>query len=126
MIDNIGVILWDMQLLQELLYTGNEINHFIIHKAHHVWFDKQNYRLSIEYKHTTGSILLWQDPEGHIHDSDLLNLITCKLDFKSTPFSDETIITYEIELLPSGNKIGFNLLNDEDFKIPYITDTIPN
>ena len=24
------------------------------------------------------------------------------------------------------NKVGFNLLNDEDFTIPYINDTIPN
>ena len=33
---------------------------------------------------------------------------------------------YEIELPPLGKKVGFNLLDDEDFKIPYITDTIPN
>ena len=26
MIDHIGVILWDMQILQEFLYTGNQIN----------------------------------------------------------------------------------------------------
>ena len=26
MIDHIGVISWDMQLLQELFYTGNQIN----------------------------------------------------------------------------------------------------
>ena len=99
---------------------------FIIHIAHHVWFDEYNYRLSIEDKHTPGSLLLRKYPEGHIHDSDLLNLITCELDFKSTPFSDEKIITYEIELPPYGKKIGFNLLDDEDFTIPYITDTIPN
>ena len=36
------------------------------------------------------------------------------------------IIKYEIELPPSGKKVSFNLLNDEDFTIPYITDTIPN
>ena len=36
------------------------------------------------------------------------------------------MITYEIELPPSGNKVGFNLLDDEDIIIPYITDTIPN
>ena len=36
------------------------------------------------------------------------------------------MITYEIELNPYGNKIRFNLLDDEDFTIPYITDTIPN
>ena len=39
---------------------------------------------------------------------------------------DKTILTYEIELPTSGKKVSFNLLNDEDFTIPYITDTIPN
>ena len=37
-----------------------------------------------------------------------------------------TIPTYEIELPPSGKKVSFNLLDDEYFTIPYITDTIPN
>ena len=27
---------------------------------------------------------------------------------------------------PSGKKVGFNLLNDEYFTIPYITDATPN
>ena len=40
---------------------------FIIHRYHHVWFDEYNSRLSIEYKHTPGSLLLRQDPEGNIH-----------------------------------------------------------
>ena len=29
MIDHIGFILWDMQLLQELFYTGKHINHLL-------------------------------------------------------------------------------------------------
>ena len=99
---------------------------FIIHRAHHVWFGEYNSRLSIEDKHTPGSLLLRQDHDGHIHNSDLLNLIPCELDLTSTPFSDETIITYDIELPPSGKKICFNVLDDEYFTIPYITDTIPN
>ena len=41
---------------------------FIIHRAHHVWFDEYNYRLYIEDNHTPGSLLLQQYPEGHIHD----------------------------------------------------------
>ena len=49
-----------------------------------------------------------------------------ELDLTCTPFSDTRILTYEIELPPSGKKIVFNLLNDEDFTIPYVTDTIPN
>ena len=39
---------------------------------------------------------------------------------------DEKTITYYIEFPPSGKKIGLNLLDDEDFTIPYIPDTIPN
>ena len=99
---------------------------FIIHRAHHVWFDEYNYRLYIEDKHTPGSLLLQQYPEVHIHNSDLINLIPCELDLESNPFRDETIITYDIELPTSGKKIGFNLLDDEDFIITYITDTISN
>ena len=99
---------------------------FIIHRADHVWFDEYNYRLFIDDKHNPGSLLLRQDPEGSIHGPDLLNMIPWELDLTFTPFSDETIITYVIELPPSGKKIGFNLLADEDFTIPYITDTIPN
>ena len=39
---------------------------------------------------------------------------------------DTTILTYEIELPFSWKKNYFNLLDDEDFTIPYVTDTIPN
>ena len=31
-----------------------------------------------------------------------------------------------MDLPPSGNKTSFNLLYDEDFTIPYVTDTIKN
>ena len=53
-------------------------------------------------------------------------MIQCELDITSTPIRDKTIITYEIELPPSIKKFGFNLMYDEYFTIPYITDTIPN
>ena len=36
------------------------------------------------------------------------------------------MIKYEIDLPPSGKKVGFNLLDDEDFTIPYITNTTPD
>ena len=78
---------------------------FIIHRAYHVWFDEYNSRLSIEDNHTTVSLLIQQYTESHIHNSDLLNLIPCKLDITSTPFRDETIITYDIDLPPSGKKL---------------------
>ena len=53
-------------------------------------------------------------------------MIQCELDLTYNPFCDTTIITYEIELTTSGKKVGFNILDEEDFIIPYITDTIKN
>ena len=48
----------------------------------------------------------------------------CALNITSTPFFDTTIITYDIELLPSGNKVGLILLDYEYFTIPHDIDTI--
>ena len=53
-------------------------------------------------------------------------MIPGELDLTSNPFSNKKIATYEIELPTSGSKVGFNLLNDEYFTIPYVTNTIPN
>ena len=53
-------------------------------------------------------------------------MIPCELNLTSTPFCDGKILIYEIELPPSGKKVGFNLLDDEYFTILYVTDTIPN
>ena len=82
--------------------------------------------ISIEENHTQGSLLLQQDPEIIIHHSDLLNFRPCGLDLTSTPFCDTKVLTYLIELPPSGKKIGFNFLNYKDFTISHVTDTIPN
>ena len=81
---------------------------FVIHRDHHVWFDEYNSRLSIEYNNTPGYFLLQQYPEINVHNSDLINLIPNELDLTSNPFYDTTILTYEIELPPSGKKVGFN------------------
>ena len=97
-----------------------------MHRSHHVWYDEYHSRLSIEDNNTPGSLPLQQDPESHAHNSDLLRLISCELDLTSTPFRNTTILIHEIELPPSGKKVGFNLLNEKGFKIPFITDTIPN
>ena len=99
---------------------------FFIYKAHHVWFDEYNSRLTIEYKHTPGYLLLRQNTESCVHNSDFLNLIPCEINIKYTLSSDKKIIIFEIELPSSGKKVGSNLLDDEYFTIPYITDTIPN
>ena len=126
MIGHIGVISWNMQILQQLFSTGNQINLLLFTDPIMFGFDEYNSRLSIEDKHTPDYLLLCKYPEGHIHESDLLNLIPCGIYLASTPFSDTEIITYKIELPPYGKRVGFNLLNDEDFKTPYILDTIPN
>ena len=63
---------------------------------------------------------------GILHHSDLINLIPRELDIESSPFCDTEILTYKIELPSYGNKVGFNLIDDERFTIPYITDTIKN
>ena len=76
-----------------ILYC-NTYQFFVVHRAHNVWFDEYNSRLSIKDKHTTSSLLLQQYPESLVHISDLLNLTPCELDITHTPFSDTTTITY--------------------------------
>ena len=49
----------------------------LIHRAHHVWFNKYISCPFIEYKHTPGSLLIQQYPKILIHNTDLLNLIPC-------------------------------------------------
>ena len=71
-------------------------------------------------------LLHQQDPEGLLHNLDMINLIPCELDITPTTFLDTTIITYEIVLPTAGKKFGFNLLYDEDFTIPYVIYKIPN
>ena len=80
----------------------------VTHRSHHFWFYEYNYLLYIEDKHKIGILILQKYPESLIHYSDLLNLIPCELDLTSTPFCYTKILTYEIELRPSGNRLGFN------------------
>ena len=53
-------------------------------------------------------------------------MIPYDLDITSTPFCDTTIISYELDIPPSGIKIGLNLLDNNEFTIPYILDIVPN
>ena len=108
-----------------ILYWNPDHN-FVIHRAHYVLFDSYNYRLSIEDNDSPGYLLLHQDPESLLHNSDLLNLIPCELDLTSNQFSDTTILTYEIWLPPSEKKIGFNLLDYEYFTILHVIGKIKN
>ena len=79
---------------------------FVIHRSHHVWFNEYNSRLYIENNKTPGSLLIQQDLESIIHNSDFLNFITYEIDLTSNPFSNATILKYDIELPPYGKKIG--------------------
>ena len=99
---------------------------FYINRSHNSWFCEYNFCLSTEDKHDPFSLLLQKNPESLLHNSDMINLIPCKLDPKSTPFSDKTILTYEIGIPSVGKKIGFTLLDGEYFTTPYVIDTIPN
>ena len=67
---------------------------FLIHRAHHVWFDEYNSGLSVEYKHTPGSLLLQKYTECRVHNSDLLNVIPFELYLTPNPFLDTKIIIY--------------------------------
>ena len=51
--------------------------HFFIHRAHNIWFDEYNSRLSIACKHTPGYLPLQKYNKNNIHNSDLLKLIQC-------------------------------------------------
>ena len=95
---------------------------FVIHIYHHFWFDEYSSCLSIEYNHTPVYLILQQDPESIIYTSYLLNLIPCELDLTYNPLCDTTILTYEIELPPYRKKMCLNLLDDEYFTIPFISD----
>ena len=44
-----------------ILYWNPDQN-FVIHGSHHDCLDEYNYRLSIEYNHNPGSLLLQQYP----------------------------------------------------------------
>ena len=109
----------------EVLYWNPDQN-FSIYRSHNYCFDEYNSLLSMQDKHTTDYLPLQQNKESILYHSDLLNFIPSEIDITSTPFSDTIILTYDIELPLYGNKIGINLLDDEDFIIPYLIDTIPN
>ena len=58
----------------------------------------------MKYNHTPGYLPLQKYCEIILHNFYLIKLIPCELDLTSTPFCDTTILTYEIELPPDGNK----------------------
>ena len=77
---------------------------FVIHRAHHAWFDECNYRLFVEENNNSSYLLLKRDPESLIHNSDILSLIPCDLGITFTPICDTTIHIYEIDLPPYREK----------------------
>ena len=53
-------------------------------------------------------------------------MIPFEIDLTSNLFRDTKILVCEIELHPAENKTGFDLLDDKDFTIPFVNDTIIN
>ena len=94
-----------MQLLQELLYNGNKINLFL--STEPIMFGLMNIIIVSTYKAHTLQVIYYFNkiPKSNTHNSDLHNLIPCELDLTFTPFCDKAMLTYEIELLPSGRKL---------------------
>ena len=115
-----------MKLQQDLLSTGSQTIIFI--PTQPIIVGLMNIIIKSPPKIITLLVIysFKKNPESLLYNSELLNLIPCELYFTPTPFHDTTILTYEIELSPFGEKIGFNSLDDEYFTIPYIIDTIPN
>ena len=91
---------------KEVIIYWNTYQPFFINRAHHVWFNEYNSRLSIEDKYTPGFLLLQQDTKSHAHNSELLNLISRDLNLTYNPCCDTIILTHEIELPTSGKKVG--------------------
>ena len=56
----------------------------------------------------------------------MINLLPCDIYLRYIEFCDTTFITYELELPPNSKKIGFNLLDDDGFIIPYILNKFKN
>ena len=126
MLDNIEVISWYMQKLYQLFYTENQIK--LLLSTYSIMFGLMNILLISPQNTSTLQVLYSLENITKIIFIIQISssLIPCKTDVTYTPFCDATIITYEIDLSPSGKKVGFNLLDDEGFTIPYIIDTIPN
>ena len=53
-------------------------------------------------------------------------MIPFEIDLTSNLFHDTKILVCEIELRPAENKTGFDLLDDKEFTIPFVNDTILN
>ena len=126
MLDNIEVISWYMQKLQQLFSTENQIK--LLLSTYPIMFGLMKILIISPQNTSTHQFLYSLDNIMKIIFIIQISssLIPCKTDITYTPFCDATIITYEIDLSPSGKKVGFNLLDDEVFTIPYIIDTIPN
>ena len=111
---------------QYRITTGSQIN--ILLYTEPIMFGLMNIIIVYLYKTITIQVLYYFNNilKVLLIIQTSFNLIPCELDITSTPFCDKKILTYKLKLPPSGNKVGFNLLDDEYFKIPYITDKIPN
>ena len=98
---------------------------YYIHRAHHAWFDEKNSHVSSEENHTPGSLHLQHNSEIIFQRHCIhIDLIPYELELSDTPFTKSTILNSELELPPQGKKFGINLMDDDDFNIPYIFEMV--
>ena len=64
---------------------------YYLHRYHHEWFGEYRYRVYIEDRHTTVYLIVQQDSESLIHNSDILNLVPYYINLTYTPFCDANI-----------------------------------
>ena len=53
-------------------------------------------------------------------------MVTCELELYYKPSVDATVVQYDLGFPPMGDKIGLNLIDDDDFNIPYVLSAITN
>ena len=125
--DKTELILGDVYLQHVLYYTGNQTNHVIsteniIHGLMNPTpmypMRERTHNMSLHLHHNPEIVLQYH----HIH----IDLILYELELSDTPFMKSTIIKSELEISPQGKNSGMNLMDNDDFNIPYVVEFVPN
>ena len=96
-----------------ILYYDTD-QHVDINRSYCVWFNEYISSLSMENNHTPGYLIF----------QNILKVFfiiwTCSTLLHAKLILHWTILTYEIEIRPSGRKFSYSLLDDENCAISYI------
>ena len=125
-VDPIALILWDMQIPQVFYYTGNNTNHII--STDHIMCSLINITPVcplIKITHWGPYNFNGIQKKNPLWDYRQLGLITFKIDLSKTPFTESTIVQYQLGITTQGNKISLSLIDNDYFNIPYIVYMVP-